>query len=74
VTGGTPTSPDSLEGRRIPEFSREHPLCGTTLWDAIFPEDEAPAPESGVRSDERSAPDEVSAGVQNQSIHLPSEA
>lgn len=50
-------TPESLEARRIPELSREHPLFGTPLWDAIFPSEEPPALEPGEGSDEGDAAD-----------------
>jgi hypothetical protein len=50
-------TPESLEARRIPELSREHPLFGTPLWGAIFPSEEPPALEPGEGSDEGDAAD-----------------
>lgn len=45
-------TPETLEARRIPELSSEHPLFGTPLWNAIFPSNEPPAMGPGLEFDE----------------------
>lgn len=51
----TQVTPKTLEARRIPELSSEHPLFGTPLWNAIFPSNEPPAMEPGLEFEEASS-------------------
>ena len=53
-------TPETLEARRIPELSSEHPLFGTPLWNAIFPSGEPPAKGVEFDFDDENAPDDSS--------------
>lgn len=50
--GTDQVTPKTLEARRIPELSSDHPLFGTPLWNAIFPSNEPPSVEPGLEFNE----------------------